>query len=101
MVVIDRPSDRQRRSRKKDGIYVFEASTRREQEKKRKGGENEEEEGCTYTNAIARVRRNDGRVFSSVLLAVVLLLTRTRCAYCHHHQHHLSFFFNKHVGSCV
>lgn len=58
--------------------------------RKKEKGKNEED--CTYTNAIARVRRKDGRVFSSVLLAIVLLLTRTRCAYCHHHQHHLSFF---------
>jgi hypothetical protein len=41
MVVIDRPSDRQRKSRKKNGVYiyrcVFAASTRREREKKGKG----------------------------------------------------------------
>jgi len=44
-----------------------------EQKKKKKA-----KESCTYTTAIARVRRNDRRVFSSMLFAVVLFYRRER-----------------------
>ena len=86
VVVEHRPSGHSstkgERGGKKCRIYAFEASSRREREKAKGGGE--EKEGCTYTNAIERVtrkekRRNDKRVFSSELLAVVSLLMRMRC----------------------
>ena len=48
-------------------VRVFKLRHEKNEKEKREGGE-DEEEGCTYTTAIARARRKDARVFSSVLL---------------------------------
>lgn len=72
------PTDNAKEKEKKDGVFIYKyyvlaASTRREREK-RKG----ERKLYTYTTAIARVRRNNRRVFSSMLFAVVLFYRRER-----------------------
>lgn len=81
-----RPTERPttKEQKKKDGVYIYKCLELRQKENEKKTKERGRK-SCTYTTAIARVRRNDRRVFSSMLLAVVLLLTRARCAYCHHH----------------